>query len=265
MINKPMVGVAALVVVVAGGGWYYLHSRNSSLPRVPSAAQPAPAPAPVGEPAIAHPLPAAQGDSASQAPLPALEDSDAALGGALAEVAGAAALKDYLMPENMIRRMVVTIDNLPRQKVAVDKRPTRSLAGSFIAAGDELHATLDQRNFQRYQPLVAVIQSIDMRKLAAVYIHFYPLFQRTYQDLGYPNGYFNDRLVQVIDVLLAAPQPAAPALIRPNVMYTFADPALEKLPAGQKLLIRMGPDNATAIKAKLKELRTLITAAPPQR
>ena len=54
-------------------------------------------------------------------------------------------------------------------------------------------------------------------------------------------------------------------LTRPNVMYTFADPTLEARPAGQKLLLRMGPDNADAIKAKLGELRAIITAAPPAR
>jgi Protein of unknown function (DUF3014) len=111
-----------------------------------------------------------------------------------------------------------------------------------------------------------VISKLDMQQVAAVYVHFYPLFQGAYQDLGYPNGYFNDRLVQVIDNLLATPQPAAPIqLVRPNVMYTFADPALESRPAGQKLLIRMGPENAAAVKAKLTELRAAITAAPPKR
>jgi len=84
--------------------------------------------------------------------------------------------------------------------------------------------------------------------------------------LGYPNGYFNDRLVQVIDVLLATPEPTAPIeLVRPNVMYTFADPNLEARPAGQKLLMRMGPENAAAIKAKLTELRAIVTAAPPKK
>ena len=68
----------------------------------------------------------------------------------------------------------------------------------------------------------------------------------------------------MIDSLLATPQPAGPIeLTRPNVMYTFADPALEARPAGQKLLLRMGPDNAAAIKAKLVELRAILTAAPP--
>src|SRR5216684_1479507 len=251
MINKPVIGVAAAVIVVAAGTWYYLQSRHAALPPA--------------EPPIQHPLPASL-DSASKAPLPPLADSDAALSDALGQVVGAATVKDYLLPESIIRHLVVTIDNLPRQKVAVAKRPTSALTGSFVANGDELHATLDAQNFARYQPMVAVIGKLDMQQLAAVYIRFYPLFQQAYQDLGYPNGYFNDRLVQVIDSLLATPQPTGPiALVRPNVMYVFADPALESRPAGQKLLIRMGPDNAAVITAKLDELRTAVTAAPLKR
>jgi hypothetical protein len=264
MINKPMIGVAAAVVVIAAGTWYYLHSRQAAVQRAPVVQQPAPA-QPPAEPGIQHPLPEGPA-AASNVPLPALADSDAALSDALAKVAGASAVKDYLLPENIIRRLVVTIDNLPRQKVAVEKRPTGPVAGSFAADGDELHATLDPQNYARYQPVVAVVGKLDMRQVAAVYVRFYPLFQQAYQNLGYPNGYFNDRLVQVIDSLTATPQPEGPiALIRPNVMYVFADPTLESRPAGQKLLIRMGPDNAAVIKAKLTELRAAITAAPPKR
>jgi hypothetical protein len=263
-INKPMIGVAAAVVLVAGGVWYYLQSRHAALPSAPVAAHPASA-EPPAEAAIQHPLPPAQDDSASKVPLPALADSDAPLSDALSKVIGASTVKEYLLPENIVRHLVVTIDNLPRQKVAVEKRPTGPVGGSFLAEGDELHATLDPQNFARYQPIVAVVGKLDMRQVAAVYVHFYPLFQQSYQDLGYPNGYFNDRLVQVIDSLLATPQPAGPIqLVRPNVMYTFADPTLESRPAGQKLLIRMGPDNAAIIKSKLTELRAAIAAAPPK-
>ena len=63
---------------------------------------------------------------------------------------------------------------------------------------------------------------------------------------------------------MGAPEPVGPIeLTRPNVLYTFADPTLEALPAGQKLLIRMGPDNAAVIKAKLRELRSIVTAGRP--
>ena len=120
------------------------------------------------------------------------------------------------------------------------------------------------KNFARYEPMVNALRKLDMQRVADVYLRFYPLFQGAYQDLGYPNGYFNDRLVAVIDSLLAAPEPAGPIeLTRPNVLYTFSDPTLEALPAGQKLLIRMGPDNAAVIKAKLRELRSIVTAGRP--
>lgn len=265
MINKPIVGVAAAVVVIAAGTWYYLHTRHP-LPSVP-----VPAPAPVAQeppeqPGIQHPLPAAPENPALKGPVPALADSDSAMSDALKSLVGGDAVKDYLVPESIVRHLVVTIDNLARQKVAVEKRPVKEVGGSFLVKGDELHATLDPQNFARYQPMVAVIGKLDMQQVAAVYVHFYPLFQEAYQDLGYPNGYFNDRLVQVIDSLLATPQPAAPIqLVRPNVMYTYADPALESRPAGQKLLLRMGPENAAVIKAKLTELRAAVTAAPPKR
>jgi Protein of unknown function (DUF3014) len=265
MVNKPVIGVAAAVVVVAAGTWYYLQSRHAAAPPAPIVQTPLP-PEPAAEPAIQHPLPADQGDTGAKVPLPTLTDSDAAMSDALGKVIGASALRDYLRPESIVRHLVVTIDNLPRQKAAVEKRPTNAVAGSFAVEGDELHATLDAQNFARYQPMVAVVGKLDVQQLVAVYVRYYPLFQQAYQDLGYPNGYFNDRLVQVIDNLLATPQQSGPIeLVRPNVMYTFADPGLESRSAGQKLLIRMGPDNAAAIKTKLTELRAAITAAPPKR
>ena len=259
VINKPIVGVAVLIFVLAAGGVYYLRSRNAPLPAAPTAPA-ASAPA-ATEPGVEHPLPAAAGNAGSATPLPELADSDVPLRDALAQLSSADAVKDFLMPQDVIRKIVVTVDNLPRQKVAVEKRPTTPIAGSFVARGDELHSTLDSRNFERYKPMVAVISKIDAKQLAAVYIHFYPLFQQSYQNLGYPNGYFNDRLVEVIDNLLAAPEPKEPIdLIRPNVMYTFADPTLEARSAGQKLLIRMGPENSKALKAKLTELKAAVTA-----
>jgi len=261
MVNKPIVGVAVLIFLLAAGGVYYLRGRSAAVPavaEVPVTAAPA-----AEEPAIAHPLPEGSGNAGAAEPLPDLANSDPPLRDALAQLTGAEAVKDYLAPEDLIRRMVVTIDNIPRQKIAVDKRPIKPIPGSFAADGDELHATLDQRNFERYKPLVAVIGKLDMQQLGAVYIRFYPLFQQSYQNLGYPTGYFNDRLVEVIDAMLATPESTGPILLeRPNVMYTFADPALEARPAGQKLLIRMGPQNARVIKAKLMELRAVITAGP---
>lgn len=263
VINKPVVGVAVAVVVVAASAWFYWHAHESPAPAVPQSPT-APVPAPLPEDRVEHPVPSAQAGAAKE-PLPDLADSDPAISAALEE-AGGAMVEPYLVPDSIIRHIVVTVDNLPRQRVAVAKRPIAPTAGTFVAAGDEIHARLDSQNFQRYEPLVALLRKADMQRFAGVYLRFYPLFQKAYQDLGYPNGYFNDRLVQAIDLLLATPQMTGPIeLVRPNVMYVFADPTLEARPAGQKILIRMGPDNAAAVKAKLMELRAIITAAPPRR
>jgi hypothetical protein len=264
MFNKPLIGVAAAVLLIAVGGFFYMRAHRPLEEPVMATPPPADAAASAAEDVIQHPLPSAE-EAASSVPLPELGASDSDVRDALSQLLGSQAVMSFLKNENIVRNLVVTIDNLPRQKLALDKRPTTPIAGSFKASGDELHASLDAQNYERYKPMVAVIDKLDMRKLARVYIHWYPLLQQAYQNLGYPNGYFNDRLVQVIDSLLATPQPTGPLeLVRPNVMYTFADPALEALPSGQKLLLRMGPDNAAIVKNKLRELRTLVTAAPPK-
>jgi len=43
------------------------------------------------------------------------------------------------------------------------------------------------------------------------YFKLYSLFQQSYEDLGYPGQYFNDRLVEVIDDMLRAPEVQAPS------------------------------------------------------
>lgn len=260
-VSRPVVVIAAVLVAVFAGAAYLLHKRAAQ--PVPVAAGPPP-PDAAQEPPIEHPAPPPSG-APSSVPLPPLGESDAAIKDALAAAVGGEGMQ-YLVPESIVRHVVVTIDNIPRQKLPVAKRPIVALGGPFLAQGDEVHATLDPQNYARYEPLVTVVRKLDMQRLADVYLRFYPLFQGAYRDLGYPNGYFNDRLVQAIDSLLAAPEPPGPIeLTRPNVMYDFADPKLEALPSGQKLLIRMGPDNAAVIKAKLHELRAIVTAAAPAR
>jgi hypothetical protein len=261
MVKKWLVPALILIAVIGAGAWYFLVYRTETPPPAAVNVPPPPPPAP-SEPATLHPIP--DGDEGKDlGPVPPLNDSDTTILTALGKVAPPSAVKHYLIPENIVRRLVVTIDALARPKLAPQKLPVEPTPGVFVVDGDELHATLDARNYARYRPLVAVVRDLDMQRVANVYFHFYPLFQDAYQSLGLPNAYFNDRLVEVIDVLEKTPQPAEPVdLVRPSVMYQFADPALEGLPAGQKILIRMGPENASVIKAKLAELRAIVTAGP---
>ena len=104
-----------------------------------------------------------------------------------------------------------------------------------------------------------MVANTDPEAIAATYRRFYPVLQKTYVEIGYPDGYFNDRVIEVIDHLLLTPNPAEPILlVRPVVLYQFADEELEALSSGQKLLIRMGGENAATIKQVLQKLRALI-------
>jgi hypothetical protein len=245
---------AVVAVVIALGGWFWYSSHKA-----PPAAEPvpaaAPAPSAASEAQISHPI-AAEADAAA---LPALNDSDPVAHDSLAGVIGREPVAQFLVPQNIVRHIVVTVDNLPRKKVAVELRPLKPTPGQTVTATQGELTTLSPANFERYAPLMRVLEKTDVKALAVVYQRLYPLFQQAYEDLGYPGKYFNDRLVEVIDQLLQTPEITTPVqLTQPKVFYAYADPDLESRPAGQKLLIRMGPANERLIKAKLRDFRAEI-------
>ena len=83
---------------------------------------------------------------------------------------------------------------------------------------------------------------------------------RYYEDLGYPNAYFNDRMIDVINHLIATPEVNDPIILhRPHVLYEFIHPELEALSSGQKILIRLGSRNSIKVKQFLIEFKALIS------
>ncbi|HTP94244.1 MAG TPA: DUF3014 domain-containing protein [Burkholderiales bacterium] len=251
-----------LLLVVAGvfAAILYNWLRAPGAPPPPPVQAPAPpAPAAVPEPQSHFPVP-----QQPEAKLPALDASDAALREGL-EALGGKALLALLNAEQFVRKVVATVDNLPRRKLAPRLNPLRPAAGRFLADGADEDATMSPKNAARYEPYVRIAEHIDTKRLVALYVRLYPLFQQAYQDLGYPSGYFNDRLIAVIDHLLAAPEPKEPVrLLRPKVYYQFADAGLEARSAGEKIMIRIGAANAARVKHKLREIRAEITRSAPR-
>jgi hypothetical protein len=257
----------AVVLLGAALGGYWLWQRDADDPPaapiftapVPVAAKaPAAPPAPAAEPEIRHPV-----EAEPEAPaLPDPDHADAALFKALGKVLGKK-LVALVVPDELIRRIVATVDNLPRQQLPAAIVPLKRTPGAFATAGSGETLTIAASNAQRYAPQIKLIAAVDSGRLVALYREFYPLFQRAYAQLGYPKAYFNDRLVEAIDDLLAAPdvEPGA-RLVQPKVLYEYADPELQARSAGQKIMMRVGPDNAAALKAKLKEIRQLVARAP---
>ena len=197
-------------------------------------------------------------------PLPSLDQSDGPLRQSLEDVVAQKRFEELFIPESMIRHFVVTIDNMTRPKLPEKYDFTQPVPGDFkveeIGDDDEDKYRLDPANYDRYRPCVVVAASVNLDRLVSIYVRYYPLFQAAYEELGYPDRYFNDRFVEVIDHMLAAPRVEQPIeLVRPKVFYEFADPRLENLSAGHKLMIRIGPDNAARIKSVLRRLREKLT------
>ena len=252
-----------LAVGVALALWYYWASMAKPPPL------PAETPAPVAEePARqagpAHPLEQPDSDetrAANLVPLPPLDQSDEYFKLGITDIFGNS-IETMLAESGMIERLVATVDNLPRAYVGEKIRPIGPLADPFLVDEQDGSGeyTINANNYQRYDELVNLISTADMVKVADLYRRFYPLFQSAYVNLGYPGGYFNDRLVEVIDHLLETPDVTGPIeLVRPNVLYEYQDPALEGLSSGQKLMLRLGPEHAEKMKTALRELRGLVT------
>ena len=229
----------------------------------PPALAPADVPSPpvaITEPAIQYPVP-----ENLEKPLPPLQQSDSEALAALADLFGAKAVKQFFLPQEVIRRFVVTMDSLPRDVISAQLQPTKRVGGRLRTDGKSGTLTLAQANFQRYTPFISLAERVDTKIFLAAYTGFYPLFQQAYRDMGYPNGYFNDRFVAVIDHMLKAPQSEGPiVLIQPHIFYKFEDSKLESLSAGHKLMLRIGNENAARIKEKLREIRSELVSFAPQ-
>jgi hypothetical protein len=260
--QSVVVTIAAIAILAAGIGGYYWYSHRAEPAPLPAAAAPAPiapapaAPAPVASP-YAHPIDESGADHST-----ALDQSDAPFLAALARIDGwHASVLHLLLPGNLIRHIVATVDALPRQKIPPQANPVKPVPGSLGVTTTDQGVFISAANALRYKLTVEAFLALDTAQVAATYRHFYPLFQQAYRELGYPNGYFNDRLVEVIDDLLEAPEPKAPIrVVAPGAMFRYVDADLESLPAGQKVLVRMGAANETPVKTKLRDLRQAITA-----
>jgi hypothetical protein len=271
--NRWMMPVVLLVLAAAVAyGMYRLFASPAESP-IPSAmppvssAPPVPAPAVPTEPPVQFPLPGEAPEAALQAPVVPPEEALAAFSKALAAEIDANALARFLGTENLVRRTVSTVDNLGADQLPIGMRAVRPTPGGFVVTGQGDTLAISPDNARRYEPFVRFVESLDTRRAVALYTAHYRLFQGEYRGQGSPGRYFNDRLVASIDHLLATPVVTGPIrLVQPKVQYRFADPELESLSAGQKALIRMGPEHAARMKAKLKAVRAELThqGRPPQ-
>jgi hypothetical protein len=272
-IHMNKLAAGALGVAVLGGAAIVGYLVWSGQPPPPAPVAAAPTPVAVAEPAPAAPAAAsaprfpmeaaASEPAGTQAAAPSLEDS-------LIDLLGQQTVRDSLQLDSFASHFVATVDNLGRTHAPPRLWPVNPTAGRFStdsAAGAE---QISAANQARYAPFVALVSSLDARRAVALYASLYPSLERAYAELGFPGRHFNDRLVDVIDELLATPEPSGPVAVqrtvvngpvqpvRPWVLYDYVDPQLRSLHAGQKVLLRMSATQRTQIKVKLREIRAQI-------
>lgn len=269
-------GVAILLLLAVASWFYWADGRvvvppsaheslSSSAPPAFTAA-PAPASTPDAADAQAQ-TPSAFSEpdttAATVAPLPSLADSDIPMRAALADVFGAPPVEAFLIPDHVIRRLVVTVNSLDGEPIALKQRATIHVGEPLVVAVDQQGQTvLSADNAERYDAFVSALDAVDVGALARLYRRYAPLFDRAYQEQGYPQAQFLPRLLDVLDHLSGFAVPAEPiVLARPKVLYTFADVRLERLSWGRKILIRVGDAHARTIQRKLAALAEALRAA----
>lgn len=184
-----------------------------------------------------------------------------------------------LLGPGFARNFVATVDNLGRSFAPASRWPVSPTSGRFEFMERDGRTYIAPENHRRYASFVRLVETLDVPSMVDLYVRAYPQLQDAYAELGFPDAYFNDRLVEVVDLLLASPELDSPPevtytevpnrktpAIKPWTNYQFADPDLDALPAGQKIMIRVGPDNQRRLKTKLAELRQeLLTRVLPGR
>ena len=170
------------------------------------------APALQTEPAAAPPQPRIEYPLG--ATLPATPLAGEALRRALADLLGGEAALSFLQLEDFPRRVVATIDNLARSHAPSQLWPVDPTTDRFTVDERAEAPVIASDNAGRYTPFVLLTEAVDARRAVDLYLRLYPLLQKAYEELGFPGHYFNDRLMTVIDLLLATPETELPLKLR---------------------------------------------------
>lgn len=275
MKKTNLIILTLLILIIAAGTAIYLQNR-SVLEEVTNHS-PAPPTQPIKKPIIHYPVPevptqreqleATKAEVSPTPPpqllpesLPEVEESDQSIQQSVEKLINSQALYKLLFMDNFIQRFVATIDNLPEKQLPRAHLPIKPPGGSFVVSGTNEAPQTSSRNHKRYTPYVTLLETLAPELVIKIYIHFYPLFQSAYEQLGYKNAYFNDRMVFVVNHLLETPNRPDPILLaQPAVLYTYADPLLENRSSGQKTLLRLGQEQRSKVLEILEMYRQELT------
>lgn len=258
---KPLAIAVLVLLVGAAAVWLFLpremHERDAET-AVPTLAPPPVASRPLVREAPVPDLPPAPAEppvpAADIEPAPAqLENSDSAVLAAIERLNPKVA--QWLLPEEQVRKWVLTINLLAEGRIPVKDRPLQVALPPFQVIRDGETLTLDRSNHGRAATLINAITEIPPARLAQYYRAWRPLLEQAQAELG--NGMvFHERLHTAIKRTLAVQPLTGSIELEAGVMrYTYANPALEQASALEKALWRLGPTNILRIQQYLRDLQ----------
>jgi hypothetical protein len=238
--------LAVLLVVVALGAL----RRDAELPPVQVRDQPAEAALRSAEAGAASPAPAPLAVD-----LPELNASDALVRRLAQTLSSHPALAEWLATEELVRLFVVSVTNLAQGSSPASRLDFMAPEGDFAVQVEGGVMRVDPASYHRYDGLVEAFVSLDDQGVATLYQRLLPLFEEAYRELGLGDGSFSRTLARAVGIFLTVPVPREPpVLVEDGAVYAFADPVLEELTPAEKHLVRMGPENAARVQAKLRTL-----------
>jgi len=270
-VNVAQVGLIAILIGVAIAGGLLL---TNSLPPDDLAPASAPASQPEASPpaeveTLAEPeqtpVPETKPEPApepARPPLPSLQESDATVRDALADVPLGTAGQQFLLPSNIIERTTSVVYLLAEGEVPYKLLPIARPKAAFPITDDGLQVTADPEGHARYDAFAVWIQSLDIESLLAAVDWLLPLFREAWSFYGESESSFDQAVLYALDLIIYTPEveTSDARLFRKEAVWLYEDPALEALPPIQKQLLRMGSANASAIKAKAREVQLLWSA-----
>ena len=264
-----ILGIALAGLVI--GGLIWLRSQPSTPAQVPQPVTvPVPDVAPVPVPAPVDPTPqVAVPEQPPEPALPALDSSDDFVRESVLDATPE--LATWLDREELVRRFAVVVDNAGRGDYPRRQLGFLAPQGAFPVRredsaggpGEDQQLFLDPAGYARYDPFIELATSVAPAPAATLLIELSPLLVDALQELGLRGPDARSLLVNAIDQALATPVlEGEVVLLQSNVLYEYADPALESLPPLQKQRLRMGPDNVDQLQDYLRALRRELTASP---
>ncbi|MEO5821966.1 MAG: DUF3014 domain-containing protein [Vicinamibacteraceae bacterium] len=205
--------------------------------------------------ATPHPRAAAAAGAVPEGfgPVPQLDASDDFVRALIRQLSQKPEWAAWLASGDLIRSFVVSVD-----KIAVGSSPAKELKpaapqGRFATLGAGRTLRVDPASYDRYNGLANVVDAMDPDGAARAYRRLRPLMQQAFDELGYVNLPFDDRLARALGRLVDVPVPEGDVMLRAtSVTFQYADPDLEALSPAQKHMLRMGPHNMRLVQTKLR-------------